>query len=105
VLVWSRAQSNETQTAVRCDGRADGARSRDSGWLTSFFDFALGSTDFLLLDAGSVWVEAAELLCLFPSKNAVGTRFILGCRHYIFFNGGKVCEVCAGSRWASVDNL
>jgi hypothetical protein len=65
-----------------------GARSRDSGWLTSFFYFALGSTDFLLLDAGSIWVEAAELLCLFPGKHAVGPRFVLGRRHYIFVNGG-----------------
>ena len=88
MLMWARARSKETQTVVRSCGWGDGARSKDGGWLTSLFDFALGSTDFLLLDGGSIWVEAAELLCLFPGKNAVGARLILGCGHYIFLDGG-----------------
>ena len=73
--------------------------------LTSLLDLALGSKDFLLLYGGSIGIESTKLLRLLPSKNTVGSRFVLSRWHYIFINSGEIREICSGRRRACVDHL
>lgn len=44
--------------------------------LTSFFYFKLRGKNLLLLYAGCIWVESAELLGFLPSKNTIRSSLV-----------------------------
>ncbi len=72
---------------------------------TSFLNIPFQLLNFLLLYIGSVGIESAKLLGLFPCQYRVFASFVLVLGHDVFWHAGDIVEVLLKGRRPCVGDL